>query len=227
MSSLIHDFHSICVVCRGVDCVTDHWCPECKDVGDSVMTKYVVHKLSLQRKLQSKHRKKDLAPAPVVVADVAVTEPPSSQVPPSITLVSPVPVDDSSQLSGVRGEILCQDKSSFDSFVQSLEARFTSLDNRFSHVTSDASKVDDVISGSNDVSQDVLTVPFAAPSIVAGRCEPTPDRAPFAPCSVGLGTTLGGPVTIEAPTSGSPQSCLSFEDALITLRVLESLGGQC
>ena len=49
MSSLQHDFHSTCVVCRGVDCDTDHTCPECKDVGDLVMTKNVVHKMSFQR----------------------------------------------------------------------------------------------------------------------------------------------------------------------------------
>ena len=35
MSSLIHDFDSICVVCRDVDCDTDHRCPGCTDVGGS------------------------------------------------------------------------------------------------------------------------------------------------------------------------------------------------
>ena len=117
MSSLAHDFHSICVVCRGVDCDTDLRCPKCKDVGDLVMTKYVTHKLSLQSESQSKRSKKDPVPAPVVVADVAVSEPPSSLVPPSVTSVSPVPVDDSSQVSGVRGEILSRIKSLFDSFT--------------------------------------------------------------------------------------------------------------
>ena len=124
------------------------------------MTKFVVHKLSLQHKLQSKLSKKDPVPAPVaadatdVAADAAVTEPSLSPVPTSVTSVSPVPADDSLQMSGVRGEFLCQVKSSFDSFAQSLEARFTSVDNRYSQVISDsASKVDDVISGSNNVSQ--------------------------------------------------------------------------
>ena len=125
------------------------------------MTKFVVHKLSLQHKLLSKLSKKDPVPAPVVAADAmdvaadaAVTEPSLSPVPTSVTSVSPVPADDSLQMSGVRGEFLCQVKSSFDSFAQSLEARFTSVDNRFSQVISDsASKVDDVISGSNNVSQ--------------------------------------------------------------------------
>ena len=155
MSSVIHDFHSICVVCRGVDCDTDHRCPECKDVGDLVMTKYITNKLSLQRKLQSKRSKKDPVPAPVVgadavdvAADVVVSETPSSPVPPSVTSVSSVPANDSSQVSGTRGEILSQVKS-FDSFAQSSEARFTSINNRFSQVISDStSEVDDVVSGS-------------------------------------------------------------------------------
>ena len=124
-SSLIHDFHSICVVCRGVDCDADHRCPECTDMGDSVMSKYVEHKHSLQRKLQSKHSKQDPVPAPAVAADAAdiaaesaVAEPSSSPVSASLPAVSPIPVDDSSQMSGVRGEILCQVKSLFDSFAQ-------------------------------------------------------------------------------------------------------------
>ena len=38
MSSLQHDFHSVCIVCRGVDCDTDHRCPECNDISDLLMT---------------------------------------------------------------------------------------------------------------------------------------------------------------------------------------------
>ena len=56
----------------------------------------------------------------------------------------------------------------------------------------------------HDVSQDVLTFPFSAPSVVAGRSEPTPDRAPFAPCSDRLGTTLGGLAAVYALTGSSP-----------------------
>ena len=196
MSSLIHDFHSVCAVCRGGDCDTDHRCPECKDIGDLVMTKYVTHKISLQHKFQSKWSKKDPVPAPVVAdvaADVAVSEPPSSPVPPSVTSVSPVPVDDSGQLSGDKGNIMSQVKSLFDSFAQSFEGRFTSIDNRFSQVMSDsASNVVNVVT----VSQDVITMSFSASSIVAGCSDPTPDRAPFAPYTGGLGTTRGGPAAI-------------------------------
>ena len=124
-----------------------------------------LYKISLQRKSQSKQSKKEPVSAPVVVAnvatDVVASEPPSSPVPPSNPSVSSVPADDSLQMSGVRGEILSQVKSLFDSFAQSLEARFTSIDNRFSQVMSDsASKVGNVVTVSSDVSQDVLTVSY-------------------------------------------------------------------
>ena len=78
MSSLLHDSHSISVVCRGIDCDADHHCPECTDVDDSVMSKYVAHRISLQRKLQTKRSKKDTVPIPavaVVAAESAVAEP--------------------------------------------------------------------------------------------------------------------------------------------------------
>ena len=109
MSSLIHDFHSICV-----DCDAHHRCPECTDVGDSVMSKYIAPKLSLQLKLQSKCSKKDPVPAPAVAAEsdcrtFVVTD--SASIP----TVSLVPVDDSS-LSD-RGEILRQVKCNFYSKI--------------------------------------------------------------------------------------------------------------
>ena len=84
---------------------------------------------------------------------------------------------------------------------------------------SDASKVD------SGINLDVLTIPFPAPSVVAGRAEPTPDRAPLAPCLISLGTTLGGPAATVRPMGDSSPSCLPFEDLLVTLRVLESSGG--
>ena len=40
---------------------------------------------------------------------------------------------------------------------------------------------------------------LSAPSVVAGRTDPTPDRPPFAPYSDGLGGNLGGPAASEAP----------------------------
>ena len=51
MSGLIHDFQTVCILCRGVDCDTDHRCLKCTDMTDFVRTKYVALKLSLQHKL--------------------------------------------------------------------------------------------------------------------------------------------------------------------------------
>ena len=119
-------------------------CPECKDVGDLVVTKYVTHKISLQRRLQSKRGKKEPVPDPVVAdvaANAAVSEPLSSLVPPSVPSGSPVPVDKAAQMSGVRGEILSRVMSLFDSFAQFLEARITSTLNRFSQVMSDSTLI--------------------------------------------------------------------------------------
>ena len=114
MGGLIHDFHTVCVICRGIDCDDDHLCPECNDVSNSVMSKYVVHKLSLKCKLQSKCSKKDPVPASAVASDStdvaaesAVAEPAASPVPAPV--VSPVRVDSSSQ--GVSSDIMCQVKS--------------------------------------------------------------------------------------------------------------------
>ena len=77
------------------------------------------------------------------------------------------------------------------------------------------------------VIQDVLTHSFLAPLVVVRRAEPMPDRAPSAPCSVGLGITLGGPTATVSPTGISSPSHLSFADLLVMLRVLESSGGVC
>ena len=82
----------------------------------------------------------------------------------------------------------------------------------------DVSKVGIVYS--SDLSQGVITVPFVAPSLVAGCSEPTPDRASVALCSVCLGTTLGGLVATVMPTGSSlPPPLRTF---LVILRVLES-----
>ena len=71
---------------------------------------------------------------------------------------------------GGGGGILSQDKSLFDGFTQSLEARFTSIDNRFSQVISSAASI--VVDDSNisdNVCQDVtilFQLPLQYPSIL-------------------------------------------------------------
>ena len=34
MSCLAHDFLSLCIICRSIDCATDNRCAECADVSD-------------------------------------------------------------------------------------------------------------------------------------------------------------------------------------------------
>ena len=130
------------------------------------------------------------------------------------------------KLSEVRGNILYQVKSLFDSFAKSLGARFSTIDSKFSQVMSaSASKVDDNVPVCSDVSLDVLTPSISAPSAVAGRSEPTPDGAPLAPYTGSLGTTLGGLAAVDVPTGGSSLSRLSFEDLMVAVRVSELSGG--
>ena len=59
----------VCVGCRGIDCDTDYWFPECNDVSDVLMTNFVKHKISLQRKLQSRRKLKESVSAPAIAAD--------------------------------------------------------------------------------------------------------------------------------------------------------------
>ena len=50
------DFHSVFIICRGVECVVDNCCNECTDMDDVTLTDNVKHKLSLKRKLLSKRK---------------------------------------------------------------------------------------------------------------------------------------------------------------------------
>ena len=36
VSSLTHDFLSLCIICRGIDCSTDNRCVECADVSEEL-----------------------------------------------------------------------------------------------------------------------------------------------------------------------------------------------
>ena len=155
-----------------------------------------------------------------VAAKSAAAEPVASPV----TAVSPVRVDESRDSSqGVNSEVMCQVKSLFGSFAQSLKVRFSNI-NRFSQVLSGTSSV---ASQDINVCQDVLTPSLPALTVVAGCAEPAPDRGPSASCSVCLGTTLGGPIATVSPTGTSSPSRLSFANLLVMLRVVESSGGVC
>ena len=107
--------------------------------------------------------------------------------------------------------------------LQSLEARFTSIDRKFSQVIS--SSASDVTFTRDNVSQDVLNHSVSAPTSVAVRSENAPDRAPSASYTGNLGTTQGGPAAASSPTGGSSLPRLSFKDLLVTVRFFESSGG--
>ena len=58
MSSLLHDSHKICSVCRGFDCSLDKQCTECEAWSEEVMNKYVKYRKSLDSKSKAKKEKK-------------------------------------------------------------------------------------------------------------------------------------------------------------------------
>ena len=111
-----------------------------------------------------------------------------------------------------------QVESLFDSFAQSLEARFSNIDSKFSQVMSaSASKVGDGIPVSDDVSQDVLTPSISAPSAVTRSfCAYTRQGS----LGTAPGAILGWPAAV-----GSSLSILFFEDLMVTVRVIKLSGG--
>ena len=140
---------------------------------------------------------------------------------------------DSSSLEQVKGDILFQVKGLFDSFAASLEARFTSIDNKVSEVASSrdlpiaSAAHQSEPDGIRDVSvQDVANSnnSFSAPTVVARRFDPVPDVVPSAPYPDGLGTYSGGPVATNALSNATSLTHICFVDLLATIRVLEVSG---
>ena len=58
MSSLLHDKHSVCVVCCRFDCSLDKRCNECESWSEDLMCKYLKHQRSLESKSRSRKAKK-------------------------------------------------------------------------------------------------------------------------------------------------------------------------
>ena len=58
MSSLLHDKHTVCVVCRGSECSSGSRCNECSAWEAELMVKYVKHMKSLASKSKSKAKSK-------------------------------------------------------------------------------------------------------------------------------------------------------------------------
>ena len=192
MSSLKFDFHTVCSDCRGLDCDLEMCCIECADISDVAMSEYVSHKFSLKCKHLAKRKFKAPLPPSVVVHEPVVVAGDQPLAKPASPCVSPVLVTSASDaVAKNQSDIVSQVTSMFASFTESLEARFSSVDQRFSLVISSSasnshSRVDfscqDAISNRS----------FAAPAPVAVHFEHPPDRAPSVAYSDDLGTALGG-----------------------------------
>ena len=101
MSGLKFDFHTVYSNCQGLDYDLETCCVECADISDVAMSDYVSHKLSLKRKLLTKHKLK--APLPpsvdvhepvVVVGDLPLAEPSSPGVSPALVTSTSDSIDE-------------------------------------------------------------------------------------------------------------------------------------
>ena len=82
MSSLTHDYHSCCIICRVLDCTLDQRCDECLFFSDVQFKAYIKHQKSLKRKSlfnqKGKGKKQTSDPdVPPEFASVASSSPPS------------------------------------------------------------------------------------------------------------------------------------------------------
>ena len=73
----------------------------------------------------------------------------------------------------------------------------------------------------DNLSQDVHNCSLTAPSVVAWRAEPKPDRPSLAPYSDGLEGNLGGPAASEVPTGMDSPTQIEFGVFLARVRELE------
>ena len=232
MSSLTLDFHTVCSFCRDNDCDNYHRCGQCTTVDVATRKVYLKHCASLKTKRKYKAKAKAAAALPIHVPDVvdSVSSPAHSVSPAPLLNPAILPVVDSSaSLDQVKGEILSQVKGLFDLFAESLECHFTRIEGSVSEVASSrdlpsilAAHVAEP-SVRNISDQDVSNMPsFSAPSVVAGRAEPTPDGAPLVLYPDGLRAYRGVLAATVAPSSATSPPRISFSDPLMTVRVLES-----
>ena len=104
-------------------------------------------------------------------------------------------VDNSSNVT------LVQLQDMLGNFTKNLESRFSDINNKL-----------------HNLSQDVHNRFLAAPTVVAGRAEATPDRPSLAPYLGGLEGNLGGPAASEAPTGVDSPSQIEFVVFLARVR---------
>ena len=220
MSSLTKDFHTVCIDCRGVYCDLDHRCMELHDTDDSIITEYVRHKLTLHRKMLSKHKLKvlklsdifdvvdDLAHKEAVCRDAPLSvEPPLTVDLPSI---SDPKVDSrmDEKLSTMHANIFSQFSSMFTDFSKQLECKFSKIDDSFDILGN--SQINSVSTSQEtiDVSQHVSNVSFSAPTSVALLTGHTLAKASYAPQQGGLEIPLARVAAEDAPLGGFfPSPC--------------------
>ena len=114
MSKPVRDSHTVCVICRGVDCSLDSHCDECLEWAMEKMEAYIKHRLVL---LCKERRRKDSLP-----------KPPSSPVPspsPSTAASFPVPIIDD-RFDAKLAELSSSFEQKLDS-LSSLLSKFASL----------------------------------------------------------------------------------------------------
>ena len=189
------------------------------------------HKLSLKRKLLAKRKLKAPLPPSVVVQEpvVVARDPPSAEpASPSATPALVTSASDSvaENQSGFDSNIVSQVKSMFASFAESLEARFSSIDQHFSQVISCFASTN--IHARVGVScQDVITNhSLTAPTPVAVRSDHPPNRAPSASYSDDLRTTPGGPAAVSVSSGATSLPPMSFADLMMTIQFFESSSGR-
>ena len=188
------------------------------DVSDVIMQDYVSHKLSLNKKLLTKHKHKTPVPPSMVVHEHEALGGDATPAEPAPPFVSPVVTTASDT---VQSAVVDQVKLMFASFQESLEARFTQIDNRFSQISSSSASLNQ---DSNDNCQDAINRSFSAPYPVAVRSEHPPDRGPSAPYSDRLGSSLGGPATVSASDDATSLPRMAFANMLETVQLLEGSG---
>ena len=166
------------------------------------------HKLSLKRWLLAKCKHKAPTQASKVIAkpevfdgDAPPTEPAAPCVLPVVTTASdPAP------------QLVDQVKSMLDSFKDAFEARFASVNHRFSQFSASS---DSPVSISNVSCQDATNHSLPPPSPVAVCLEHPPDRGPCAPYADGLGSSLGGPAIVSASDDTTSSPRMAFADLLV------------
>ena len=213
MSSKTHDHHAFCVTCRGFQCDFNIRCDECQSLPDKDFQTYLRHQKSLKRKSLSKQcaRARAADAASVVTSVLSPLVSPSASASGECVChdveVHDQPIVNQSQT----GVSLDQIKDLLGSFSRTFEEKLAQMSSHIDSLSQDVTK-------SNDAS-------FSAPSAVAGRAEPPPNKVPHCSYSDGRGSTLGGPAAALAASGADSPTHISFESLISRVRELETYFG--